>query len=243
MNILVTGGCGFIGSNFIIHLLGAHPEAKLCNVDMLTYAGNLANLYDVEENWPDRYSFERADIADQTAMRRIFEEYSPDAVVNFAAESHVDRSISDPTPFIHSNIQGVQTLLMAAREFGVDRFVHVSTDEVSGSLSLDDTCSAFTAKTPLAPNRPYSQSKASAHLLCRPWHGTSGFPGVLTRCANNYGPFQIPEKLIPLMYSCAMKNQPLPASGDGKNVRDWMHVIDHCRGLLLALHKGTHGAT
>ena len=242
MNILVTGGCGFIGSNFIIQLMQAEPAAVVCNVDLLTYAGNPANLADVEKNFPDRYSFVRADIADLDAMRKIFKERRPDAVVNFAAESHVDRSINDPSPFIHSNIQGTQSLLVCAREYEVKRFVHISTDEVYGSLSLADTGSAFTEETPLAPNSPYSASKASADLLCRAWHETYGFPAIITRCSNNYGPYQFPEKLIPLMYVQAMKNKPLPVYGDGKNVRDWIHVSDHCRGVLLALQKGKPGA-
>lgn len=242
MNILVTGGCGFIGSNFIIRLMRSEPGVKARNVDLLTYAGNLANLLEVERDYPERYSFSRADIADISAMRKIFEDFSPDAVVNFAAESHVDRSIDDPTPFIRSNIQGVQCLLMAAREHGVKRFVHVSTDEVYGSLPLEAVHESFTEQTPLAPNSPYSASKASADLLCRAWRETYDFPVIITRCSNNYGPYQFPEKLIPLMYACAMKNQPLPVYGDGQNVRDWIHVSDHCRGVLLALKKGRPGA-
>ena len=242
MNILVTGGCGFIGSNFIIHLLHAEPAAKVRNVDLLTYAGNPANLLKIEQNFPDRYSFTRADIADIDAMRSVLQAFKPDAVVNFAAESHVDRSIDDPTPFVRSNIQGIQTLLMATRELAIERFVHISTDEVYGSLPLDDGSKGFTESTPLAPNSPYSASKASADLLCRAWYETYGFPVIITRCSNNYGPYQFPEKLIPLMFTRAMKDAPLPVYGDGKNVRDWIHVSDHCKGVLLALKKGRPGS-
>lgn len=241
MNILVTGGCGFIGSNFIIHLLRTNPAAKVRNVDLLTYAGNPANLLAVEREFSDRYSFVRADIADMAAMRGIFKESKADAVINFAAESHVDRSIDDPTPFIRSNVQGAQCLLMAAREHGVERFVHISTDEVYGSLPLGGG-GGFTEESPLAPNSPYSASKASADLLCRAWYETYDFPVIITRCSNNYGPYQFPEKLIPLMFTRAMKGEPLPVYGDGKNVRDWIHVSDHCNGVLLALGKGRPGA-
>ena len=242
MRLLVTGGCGFIGSNFIHMLLRQEPEAFICNVDKLTYAGNPANLATVAENNQDNYVFEKADIADETAMRRIFEQHCIDAVVNFAAESHVDRSIADPTPFIHTNVQGAQVLLAVARSFSIKRYVHVSTDEVYGSLSLDEPEAAFTEETPLAPNSPYSASKASADLFCRAWFETYGFPVVITRCSNNYGPYQFPEKLIPFMYSRAMRDQPLPVYGDGRNVRDWIHVHDHCRGVYLALTKGRPGA-
>ena len=239
MRILVTGGCGFIGSNFIHLLLQNDPDAVVCNVDKLTYAGNLANLASVVRTHPDRYAFEQADIADLEAMRRILREHRIDAVVNFAAETHVDRSIADPTPFIHTNVQGAQTLLFAAREYGLKQYVHVSTDEVYGTLGAEG---AFTESTPLAPNSPYSASKASADLLCRAWYETYGFPVVVTRCSNNYGPYQFPEKLIPLMYTRAMQDKPLPVYGDGQNVRDWIHVMDHCRGVFLALTKGKPGA-
>lgn len=242
MRVLVTGGCGFIGSNFIHMLLEEEQNAFICNVDKLTYAGNPANLADVVHRHPDRYVFEKADIADETAMRRIFEQYRIEAVVNFAAESHVDRSIADPSPFIHTNVRGAQVLLTIARERGIKRYVHVSTDEVYGSLCLDQPGTAFTEDTPLAPNSPYSASKASADLFCRAWFETYRFPVVVTRCSNNYGPYQFPEKLIPFMYLRAIKNEPLPLYGDGRNVRDWIHVLDHCRGVYLSLIKGRPGA-
>lgn len=240
--MLVTGGCGFIGSNFITHVLQTRADVFVCNIDKLTYAGNPANLAAVKQNHGERYVFARADIADAAAMRRIFQEYAIDAVVNFAAESHVDRSITDAEPFIHSNVLGAQTLLMVAREYGITRYVHVSTDEVYGSLPLEATDQAFTEKCPLAPNSPYAASKAAADLVCRAWYKTYGFPVVITRCSNNYGPYQFPEKLIPFMYLCATRNERLPVYGDGKNVRDWIHVEDHCRGVLLALMQGRPGA-
>ncbi len=239
MRLLVTGGCGFIGSNFIHMLLRDNPEYFVCNVDKLTYAGNPANLASAAREHPERYYFEKADIADPDTMRRVLEKHAIDAVVNFAAESHVDRSIADPAPFIHTNVLGAQILLAAARAHGVSRYVHVSTDEVYGSLGEDGS---FSETTPLAPNSPYSASKASADLICRAWHETYGFPVIVTRCSNNYGPYQFPEKLIPLMYTKAMRDEPLPVYGDGRNVRDWIHVEDHCRGVLLALEKGRPGA-
>jgi dTDP-glucose 4,6-dehydratase len=242
MRILITGGCGFIGSNFIPFLLRRDPEAFVCNVDKLTYAGNPANLTGVEENFPGRYVFERADIADAEAMDRIFTLRRIEAVVNFAAESHVDRSIADPTPFIHTNVLGTQVLLNTAQAHGVRRFVQVSTDEVYGSLPLDNPDAYFTESTPLAPNSPYSASKASGDMFCRAWFETYGFPVLITRCSNNYGPYQFPEKLIPLMYSRALGDEPLPVYGDGLNVRDWIHVEDHCRGVFLALSEGRPGA-
>ena len=242
MRILVTGGCGFIGSNFIAFLLREDPEALVCNVDKLTYAGNPANLAEVERAYSDRYAFERADIADPAAMDRIFAERRIEAVVNFAAESHVDRSIDDPAPFLRTNVQGTQVLLSTARAHGIRRFVHVSTDEVYGSLPLDAPDAFFTELTPLAPNSPYSASKAAADLFCRAWFETYGFPVLITRCSNNYGPCQFPEKLIPFMYLRALRNEPLPVYGDGLNVRDWIHVADHCRGVYLALTKGRPGA-
>jgi dTDP-glucose 4,6-dehydratase len=245
MRVLITGGCGFIGSNFIHMLLRENPTACICNVDALTYAGNPANLAGVRENYPDRYIFAKADIADEAAMRRIFQDNGIEAVVNFAAESHVDRSIADPSPFIHTNVRGAQVLLSVAHSLDIKRYVHVSTDEVYGSLSLQEPGepdAAFTEETPLAPNSPYSASKAAADLFCRAWHETYGFPVVITRCSNNYGPYQFPEKLIPFMYRRAMRNEALPVYGDGKNVRDWIHVLDHCRGVWLALTRGRPGA-
>lgn len=236
MLLLVTGGCGFIGSNFIRLVLGERSDANIVNVDKLTYAGNLANLADLAED--QRHTFIKGDIADRAAMAALFGEYSFDAVIHFAAESHVDRSIADATPFIMTNVLGTQTLLDAARLAGVPRFVHVSTDEVYGTLGEDG---AFCEDTPLAPNSPYSASKAASDLLVRAAHETFGQNTVITRCSNNYGPYQFPEKLIPLMIGRARKHEALPVYGTGANVRDWIHVEDHCRGVLLALEKGKAG--
>lgn len=240
MVVLVTGGCGFIGSNFIRLALSTCADMRICNVDKLTYAGNLGNLADVKEGYSTRYEFVHADIADAAAMGALFEQGRFDAVVHFAAESHVDRSITDATPFIHTNVLGTQVLLDAARRHGVGRFVHVSTDEVYGSLGLDEQ-GAFTESTPLAPNSPYAASKASSDLLVRAAFHTFGQDVVITRCSNNYGPYQFPEKLIPLMIGRARKNEALPVYGTGNNVRDWIYVEDHCRGVLLALQKGEAG--
>ena len=239
MHLFVTGGCGFIGSNFIRLVLAENPQVRICNFDKLTYAGNLASLEDVAAAYPERYSFVHGDIADAALVGTTLREGGFDAVVNFAAESHVDRSIHDPGPFIQTNIVGVQVLLTQARACGIPRFVHVSTDEVYGTLGTEGL---FTESTPLAPNSPYSASKASADLLCRAWYETYGFPVIITRCSNNYGPFQFPEKLIPLMFLRATKGEPLPVYGSGTNVRDWIHVLDHARGVWLALTKGTPGA-
>lgn len=240
MRILVTGGCGFIGANFILHMLETRPGVSIVNLDKLTYAGNRGNLIHLEQEVSGRYAFVRADIADPEAVSNIFATHSIDAVVNFAAESHVDRSITDPAPFVTTNVLGTQNLLWIAREHGVSRFVHVSTDEVYGSLGPDDP--AFTEQNRLLPNSPYSASKASADLIVRSFFKTYGFPALVTRCSNNYGPYQFPEKLIPLMYAKAMAGEPLPIYGDGLNVRDWIFVRDHCRGVELALDKGRPGA-
>ena len=239
MRLFVTGGCGFIGSNFIRLVLAENPELSICNLDKLTYAGNVANLEDVAKKYPDRYSFVHGDIADGEQIDKVFKDGQFDAVVNFAAESHVDRSISDSAPFVQTNIVGTHVLLSKAREYGIGRFVHVSTDEVYGTLG---TSGRFTEQTPLAPNSPYSASKASADLLCRAWYETYGYPVLVTRCSNNYGAYQFPEKLIPLMFLKAMKDEPLPVYGTGKNVRDWIHVLDHARGVWLTLTKGRAGA-
>ncbi len=240
INLLVTGGCGFIGSNFIRLLLDRHsplvPVRSVVNLDKLTYAGNLENLADIADD--SRYRFVRGDIADTELVRRVLEENRIDAVVHFAAESHVDRSILDSSPFIQTNIVGTQVLLDASRAVGVDRFVQVSTDEVYGSLGEEGF---FTEQTPLAPNSPYSASKASADLLVRSYYHTFDFPGIITRCSNNYGPYQFPEKLIPLFISNARNDRPLPVYGDGKNVRDWIHVSDHCAGVAQALLQGRPG--
>uniref|UniRef100_B8DNP5 dTDP-glucose 4,6-dehydratase n=1 Tax=Nitratidesulfovibrio vulgaris (strain DSM 19637 / Miyazaki F) TaxID=883 RepID=B8DNP5_NITV9 len=240
MRLLVTGGCGFIGTNFVRLVIDRRPDVTVVNLDKLTYAGNPLNLADVEKtHGGTRYFFEHADIADADAVRRILAQHRIDAVVNFAAETHVDRSIDDPAPFVVTNVLGTQTLLTAAREAGVTRFVHVSTDEVYGTLGPEGR---FTESTPLAPNSPYSASKAAGDLMARAWFETYGYPVVITRCSNNYGPYQFPEKLIPLMIGRAGRDETLPVYGDGMNVRDWIHVDDHCRGVLLALEKGRPGA-
>lgn len=240
MRLLVTGGCGFIGTNFIYNVLGRHSDISIVNLDKLTYAGNRANLAALEASGDKRYQFVRADIADREAVSAILKDYEIEAVVNFAAESHVDRSISDPSPFITTNVNGAQNLLHCAMQAGIERYVHVSTDEVYGSLGMDDP--AFTESTPMAPNSPYSASKASADLIVRSYFKTYGYPAVITRCSNNYGPWQFPEKLIPLMQKLAKEGTPLPVYGDGMNVRDWIFVTDHCLGVELALLKGRPGA-
>jgi len=240
MRVLVTGGCGFIGANFIYYMLSKYPDVEIVNLDKLTYAGNLANLRPLEQG-PDkeRYFFVHGDIADPGAVSGIFEKFRIDAVVNFAAESHVDRSINDPAPFVTTNVLGTQNLLWTAQEKSVPRFVHISTDEVYGSLGAEGK---FTESSSLAPNSPYSASKAAADMLVRAYHKTYAFPAVITRCSNNYGPYQFPEKLIPLMFKNAQEDKPLPIYGDGQNVRDWIYVTDHCLGVDLALRKGRPGA-
>ena len=234
--VLVTGGCGFIGSNFIRWLLEDDPGARVVNLDKLTYAGNLENLVSVADS--DRYEFCAGDISDRERVDGLLEQFPIDAIVNFAAESHVDRSILDSTPFIQTNIVGTQVLIDAARAAGIGRFVQVSTDEVYGSLGATG---AFTEETPLAPNSPYAASKTAADLLVRAAVHTHGFPGIVTRCSNNYGPYQFPEKLIPLFISNALDHQPLPVYGDGENVRDWIHVDDHCSGIAAVLRQGEVG--
>ncbi len=236
MRILVTGGAGFIGSNFIRHMLSARQDCRILNLDALTYAGNLENLSDVSQD--PRYEFVRGDIADPEDVGRCFSG-SLDAVINFAAESHVDRSIEDSAAFIRTNVTGVQVLLEAARKQGVKRFVQVSTDEVYGSLGPQGR---FRETTALAPNSPYAASKAAADLLVRSYHITHQMDVVTTRCSNNYGPYQFPEKLIPLMILNAVESRPLPVYGDGLYTRDWIHVEDHCRALELVLEKGRAGA-
>jgi dTDP-glucose 4,6-dehydratase len=234
--ILVTGGCGFIGSNFVRHLLTTEPDCVVLNIDKLTYAGNPDNLADID--YDTRYIFRRGDICDREFVDRVFREGTVDAVVNFAAESHVDRSILDSSPFVQTNIVGTQVLLDASRKYRVSRYLQVSTDEVYGSLGAEG---AFTEETPLAPNSPYSASKAAADLLVRGYHHTYGFPALITRCSNNYGPYQFPEKLLPLFISNAMQNRELPVYGKGENVRDWIHVLDHCRGIKAVLDRGKSG--
>src|SRR3954469_6321546 len=222
MHLIVTGGCGFIGSNFIRLVLAARPGWRVTNVDKLTYAGNPANLSDLAGN--PNYKFFKADICDSALMGEIFS-VNPDAVIHFAAESHVDRSIAGPEIFIQTNVMGTQVLLESARKSKVGRFVHVSTDEVYGSLG---PTGLFSETTPLTPNSPYSASKAGSDFLVQAYHHTFGMDTVLTRCSNNYGPYQFPEKLIPLLISNLMEGKQIPIYGDGKNVRDWLHVEDHC---------------
>jgi dTDP-glucose 4,6-dehydratase len=235
MKLLVTGGAGFIGSNFIRLFLNAHPDAEILNFDKLTYAGNLVNLADVE-NQPN-YRFVRGDICDAAAVEKIFGE-SFDAAVHFAAESHVDRSIAGAREFIRTNVEGTLVLLEAARKHKLPCFVHVSTDEVYGSMAPTQSASE---ESPLAPNSPYAASKAASDLLVRSYVQTHHFPAVVTRCTNNYGPYQFPEKLIPLMISNALEGKKLPVYGDGLNERDWIFVEDHCRALDAVLQKGKIG--
>jgi dTDP-glucose 4,6-dehydratase len=238
VRILVTGGCGFIGSNFIRYILQHYKPASVTNVDALTYAGNLANLEGVVEEHGERYEFFKADIANTDAMDGLMLEHQFFAVVNFAAESHVDRSINSPENFIHTNVIGTSVLLNSARKHGVQRFVQISTDEVYGSLGKTGK---FTEKSPLDPSSPYSSSKAGADLLALAHHRTFGQEVIVTRCSNNYGPYQFPEKLIPLMIIKALRDEPLPVYGDGMNVRDWIHVQDHCAAVVAALFEGKPG--
>jgi len=235
-NILVTGGAGFIGSNFIRYFLDAHKDISLVNFDALTYAGNLENLADRADD--PRYRFVKGSICDRAAVDQVLAGHSIDTIVHFAAESHVDRSILGATEFVETNVVGTQVLLDAARSAGVERFLHVSTDEVYGSLG---TTGKFTETTPLHPNSPYAASKASSDLLVLAAHHTHGFPAVVTRCSNNYGPYQFPEKLIPLMIANAMDGKPLPVYGQGLNVRDWLFVRDHCTAIDTVLQKGIPG--
>jgi dTDP-glucose 4,6-dehydratase len=234
--LLVTGGAGFIGANFIRRVLAARRDWRIVNLDALTYAGNLERLSDLEGD--PRYAFERCDLADRAALTEVFARHPVDAVAHLAAESHVDRSILEPAIFIRSNVLGTQNLLDVARERKVARFLQVSTDEVYGSLGPEGL---FREDTPLAPNSPYSASKAAADLLARAAAHTFRQPVVITRCSNNYGPWQFPEKLIPLMISNALEDRPLPVYGDGMQVRDWIHVDDHCDALLAALERGRAG--
>ncbi|SIO55116.1 dTDP-glucose 4,6-dehydratase [Singulisphaera sp. GP187] len=234
--ILVTGGCGFIGANFVRWELETDPDLVVTNLDALTYAGNLDNLADLQHE--PRYRFVKGDIADRSLVMGLVAE-GFDAIVHFAAESHVDRSIDDATPFLRTNIQGTQCLLDAARAAGTPRFVQVSTDEVYGTLLPNDP--PFFESTPLAPNSPYAASKAGADLLVRAAYHTHGLETIITRCSNNYGPYQFPEKLIPLFVTNALADIPLPVYGDGRQVRDWIHVVDHCRGVDAALRRGRPG--
>jgi dTDP-glucose 4,6-dehydratase len=235
MKLLITGGAGFIGSNFVRLILERHPDYRIVNLDKLTYAGNLENLSGLEQD--PRHEFIQGDICDPDCVAGILKN-NVDAVVNFAAESHVDRSILHSAEFVQTNIVGTLNLLESCRKSKIGRFVQISTDEVYGSLGVSG---AFTEWTPIAPNSPYAASKASADLLVRSYCHTHGFPGIVTRCSNNYGPYQFPEKLIPLLISNALADMPLPIYGDGLNVRDWIHVRDHCAAIDTVLHRGKVG--
>lgn len=239
MKIIVTGGAGFIGSNFIFHMLKSHPEDYITCLDKLTYAGNLSTLAPIMDN--AHFRFVRADICDRKAVDALFEEEHPNMVVNFAAESHVDRSIENPQLFLETNIIGTSVLMDACRKYGIQRYHQVSTDEVYGDLPLDRPDLFFTEATPIHTSSPYSSSKASADLLVLAYYRTYGLPVTISRCSNNYGPYHFPEKLIPLMIINALHDKPLPVYGDGQNVRDWLYVEDHCRAIDLILQKGRVG--
>ena len=239
MKIIVTGGAGFIGGNFVHYMVERYPEDVIINLDALTYAGNLETLKPVEDK--PNYRFVKGDIADRDFIFDLFKTEKPDVIVNFAAESHVDRSISDPGIFVRTNVLGTTTLLDACREFGIQRFHQVSTDEVYGDLPLDRPDLFFTEEPPLHTSSPYSSSKASADLFVMAYHRTFGIPVSISRCSNNYGPYQFPEKLIPLMISRALADEELPVYGNGANVRDWLHVYDHCQAIDLILKKGRNG--
>jgi dTDP-glucose 4,6-dehydratase len=236
--LLVTGGAGFIGGNFIHYLFEKYPDYKVFNLDALTYAGDLTKHSAIETK--ENYHFIKADITDYPEIMQLFEKEQFDYVVHFAAESHVDRSIIEPNIFVQTNVLGTQVLLEAARKVGVTKFIHVSTDEVYGELDFDHT-TFFTEDTPLKPNSPYSASKASSDFLVQAYHHTYGLPMNITRCSNNYGPFHFPEKLIPLTISRVLNNEKIPVYGDGQNIRDWLHVFDHCAAIDLVLHEGGDG--
>lgn len=239
MKIIVTGGAGFIGSNFIYHMLEAHPEDQIICVDCLTYAGNLSTLRRAMKN--PKFQFHKINICDRAAVEALFEEIHPDVVVNFAAESHVDRSIENPEVFLDTNIKGTAVLMDACRKYGIQRFHQVSTDEVYGDLPLDRPDLFFTEETPIHTSSPYSSSKAAADLLVLAYERTYGLPVTISRCSNNYGPYHFPEKLIPLMIIHALADQPLPVYGEGLNVRDWLYVEDHCKAIDLILRQGKVG--
>ena len=239
MNIIVTGGAGFIGSNFIFHMLKKYPDYRIICLDCLTYAGNLSTLAPVMDN--PNFRFVKESITDREAVYKLFEEEHPDMVVNFAAESHVDRSIENPEVFLTTNIIGTAVLMDACRKYGIKRYHQVSTDEVYGDLPLDRPDLFFTEETPIHTSSPYSSSKASADLLVLAYHRTYGLPVSISRCSNNYGPYHFPEKLIPLMIANALNDKPLPVYGTGENVRDWLYVEDHCRAIDLIIHKGRVG--
>lgn len=239
MTIIVTGGAGFIGSNFVFHMLQAHPDYRIICLDKLTYAGNLSTLEPVLQQ--ENFRFVKADICDRQAVDKLFQEEKPDIVVNFAAESHVDRSIENPGIFLETNIMGTAVLMDACRKYGIQRYHQVSTDEVYGDLPLDRPDLFFTEETPLHTSSPYSSSKASADLLVMAYYRTYGLPVTISRCSNNYGPYHFPEKLIPLMIANALADKPLPVYGNGENVRDWLYVEDHCRAIDLIIHNGKMG--
>lgn len=236
MKVLITGGAGFIGSNFIHYILREHPDWEVTNLDKLTYAGNLTNLADVAFN--PRYKFIKGDITDWELVNKLFEKWKYDVIINFAAETHVDRSILDPSPFIETNVKGTQILLDVARKYPIKSFIQISTDEVYGSLN---TNGKFTEESPLCPNTPYAASKASADMLCRAYYKTYNLPIIITRSSNNYGPYQFPEKLIPLMIKNALDGKELPVYGKGENIRDWLYVEENCRAIDLVLQKGQFG--
>ena len=239
MKWLVTGGAGFIGSTFVFYMLDKYPQDQIVCLDKLTYAGNLETLESVMEN--PRFTFVKGDIADRGAVYALFEKEHPDVVVNFAAESHVDRSVVDPGIFLQTNILGTGVLMDACRKYGIQRYHQVSTDEVYGDLPLDRTDLFFTEQTPIHTSSPYSASKASADLLVQAYHRTFGLPVSISRCSNNYGPYHFPEKLIPLMIANALNDKPLPVYGTGENVRDWLYVTDHCAAIDLIVRKGRVG--
>ena len=239
MKIIVTGGAGFIGSNFVHHMVNKYPDYEIINLDLLTYAGNLENLKPVE-NKPN-YRFVKGDIADRKFIFDLFEKEKPDVVVNFAAESHVDRSITDPEAFVRTNVMGTTTLLDACRTYGIKRYHQVSTDEVYGDLPLDRPDLFFTETTPLHTSSPYSSSKASADLFVLAYHRTYGMPVTVSRCSNNYGPYQFPEKLIPLLINNAKHHKTLPVYGDGMQIRDWLYVMDHCKAIDMVANGGKDG--
>ena len=237
--VLITGGAGFIGSNFVYHMLKEHPDNKIVCVDCLTYAGNMSTLAEAMKN--ERFVFYKTNICDRAGIYKIFETEHPDIVVNFAAESHVDRSIETPEIFLQTNILGTQVMMDACRKYGIGRYHQVSTDEVYGDLPLDRPDLFFTENTPIRTSSPYSASKASADLLVQAYHRTFGLPVTISRCSNNYGPYHFPEKLIPLTIANCLNDKPLPVYGEGLNVRDWLYVEDHCRAIDLIIHRGREG--
>ena len=239
MTIIVTGGAGFIGSNFIFHMLEVHPAYRIVCLDKLTYAGNLSTLKSVMDK--QNFRFVKLDICDREGVYKLFEEEKPDIIVNFAAESHVDRSIEDPSIFLQTNIIGTSVLMDACRKYGITRYHQVSTDEVYGDLPLDRPDLFFTEETPIHTSSPYSSSKAGADLLVMAYNRTFGLPVTISRCSNNYGPYHFPEKLIPLMIANCLNNKALPVYGEGLNVRDWLYVEDHCKAIDLVIHKGRVG--